>query len=107
MSARWAFLSHHAQVFLCIARDPDARLRDVADEVRITERSVQSIVNDLVAAGYVTRSRLGRRNHYEVHANAPSLQPLPHDIDAGTLLRFAASPRRRRVSAERRARAAA
>jgi len=63
----WTFLSHHAQVFLCIARDPDARLRDIAAGVGITERAVQAIVNDLVEAGYVDRARVGRRNHYAIH----------------------------------------
>ena len=63
----WTFLSHHAQVFLCIAQDPDARLRDIAAGVGITERAVQAIVNDLVEAGYVDRARVGRRNHYAIH----------------------------------------
>lgn len=67
MSTRWTFLSHHAHVFLCIARDPDTRLREVAVEVGITERAVQAIVNDLVDDGYLTRERVGRRNHYEVN----------------------------------------
>ena len=48
----WTFLSHHAQAFLCIARDPDVRLRDIASGVGITERAVQAIVNDLVDAGF-------------------------------------------------------
>lgn len=84
----WTFLSHHAQVLLCIARDPDARLRDVAAEVGITERAVQAIVNDLVAEGYLTRTRVGRRNHYEIHADVRLRHPLQHDLDAGTLLRL-------------------
>ena len=84
----WTFLSHHAQVLLCIARDPDARLRDIATAVGITERAVQAIVNDLVDAGYVDRSRVGRRNHYAVHADVPLRHRLQSDLDAGTLLRM-------------------
>lgn len=87
MSA-WTFLSHHAQVLLCIARDPDVRLRDVAAEVGITERAVQAIVNDLVAEGYVNRTRVGRRNHYAVHVDVPLRHRLQGDLDAGTLLRL-------------------
>jgi predicted transcriptional regulator len=86
--AHWTFLSHHAHVLVCIAHDPDARLRDVAVEVGITERAVQAIVNDLVAEGYVTRERVGRRNHYEVHTEAPLRHPLQREIDVGSLLRL-------------------
>ena len=84
----WTFLSHHAQVLLCIARDPDVRLRDIATAVGITERAVQAIVNDLVDAGYVDRARVGRRNHYAVHPDVPLRHRLQGDLDAGTLLRL-------------------
>jgi DNA-binding IclR family transcriptional regulator len=91
----WTFLSHHAQVLICVARDSDARLRDVAAEVGITERAVQAIVNDLVEAGYVTRTRVGRRNHYEVHGDQPLRHRLQRDLDAATLLRLVGGQRRR------------
>ena len=84
----WTFLSHHAQVLLCIARDPDVRLREIATAVGITERAVQAIVNDLVAEGYVDRTRVGRRNHYSVHPAVPLRHRLQGDLDAGTLLRL-------------------
>ncbi len=84
--SRWTFLSHHAQVLVCIARDPDVRLREVAVEVGITERAVQAIVNDLVEAGYVTRQRVGRRNHYEVDLEAPLRHPLQRAVDVRSLL---------------------
>jgi len=84
----WTFLSHHAQVFLCVARDPDVRLRDIAAAVGITERAVQAIVNDLVAEGYVDRTRVGRRNHYSVHPDVPLRHRLQGDLDVGTLLRL-------------------
>jgi DNA-binding MarR family transcriptional regulator len=83
---RWTFLSHHAHVLLCIARDPDVRLRDVATDVGITERAVQAIVNDLVEEGYLTRTRIGRRNHYEVQPEARMRHPMHRDIDVGTIL---------------------
>jgi hypothetical protein len=73
-------------VLLCIARDPSIRLRDVALLVGITERAAQSIVADLVDAGYLTRARIGRRNHYDVHAELPLRHPLEHDQTVGTLL---------------------
>jgi DNA-binding MarR family transcriptional regulator len=84
----WTFLSHHAQVLLCIARDPDVLLREIAAEVGITERAVQAIVNDLVSEGYVGRERVGRRNHYSVRPDVPLRHRLQGDLDVGTLLRL-------------------
>jgi DNA-binding MarR family transcriptional regulator len=62
----WTFVTNHAAVLLCLASDPEIRMRDIADRVGITERAAQRIVADLVAEGYVTRRRVGRRNVYEV-----------------------------------------
>jgi DNA-binding MarR family transcriptional regulator len=87
-AAGWTFLSHHAHVLLCIARDPDARLREVAAEVGITGRAVQSIVNDLSTEGYLTRERVGRRSHYEIVPGARLRHPMHREIDVGTLLRL-------------------
>jgi len=65
-SESWTFLTNHAQVLLRLANDPDVRLRDVAGAVGITERATQRILSDLVEAGYVRRTRVGRRNRYTV-----------------------------------------
>ncbi len=70
----WTFLTSHGLVLLAIAQDPDIRLRDVAGQVGITERAVQRIVADLIDAGYLSRSRSGRRNVYTFH---PEIR-LPH-----------------------------
>ena len=67
----WSFLSSHARVLLCIARDPGARLRDIAAIVGITERSAHAIVSDLAGAGYVVRQKDGRRNRYQIQAHLP------------------------------------
>ena len=69
-----------------IARNPDARIREVAAEIGIIERTVQTILNDLVDAGYVTRARQGRRNHYIVDATVPLRHPLERDHAVGSLL---------------------
>ena len=82
----WTFLTNHAQVLLCLAANPDIRLRDVAERVGITERATQRILSELVEAGYVETSRVGRRNRYTVdreHAMRHSAQ-LGYEI--GTLL---------------------
>jgi DNA-binding IclR family transcriptional regulator len=72
----WTFLSNHAHVLVCLALDPDARLRDVAAEVGITERAVQGIVGDLEQAGVILRERQGRRNTYRLRLDAPLRHPL-------------------------------
>jgi DNA-binding MarR family transcriptional regulator len=66
-SASWTFLTNHTQVLLRLAQDPHVRLRDVAESVGITERAAQRIVAELVAAGYVERTRVGRRNEYAIN----------------------------------------
>ena len=67
----WTFVSNHFLVLLCIAEDNTMRLADVAQRVGVTERAVQSIVSDLVEAGYLTRARVGRRNRYEIAGEMP------------------------------------
>ena len=69
----WGFLTNHAQVMLCIARDPGIRLRDIAVNVSITERSAHGIIGDLIEGGYVVKQKDGRRNRYQIQAH----QPLP------------------------------
>jgi len=67
--ANWRFLTNHSAVLLRIANDPDIRLADVARDVGISQRATQMILRDLVAGGFVTRRRVGRRNTYQVHAS--------------------------------------
>lgn len=82
----WTFLTNHAHVLLCLAGDPEVRMRDVADRVGITERAVQRIVSDLEAAGYVDRIREGRRNRYDVRADLPLRHPVEQHRQISTLL---------------------
>jgi hypothetical protein len=82
----WTFFTNHGHVLICLAADPDLRTRDVAEFVGITERSAQSIITDLVEAGYLTRIKEGRRNRYEVHADQPLRHPLERDHSVGELL---------------------
>jgi hypothetical protein len=79
-------LTNHGNTLLLISRDPRARLRDIADALEITERQAQRIVGDLVAAGYLTREREGRRNFYHVASHLPLRLPFHEHIDLGTLL---------------------
>jgi DNA-binding IclR family transcriptional regulator len=70
----WQFLTNHMQVLLCIAREPDVRLRDIAEAVGITLGSAQRILADLIEAGFVERERHGRRNRYIVNHDSPMLR---------------------------------
>jgi DNA-binding Lrp family transcriptional regulator len=82
----WTFLSNHGHVLVCLALDPETRLRDVAASVGITERAVQKIVDDLEEAGIVTRERSGRRNRYRLNFNVPLRHPLESHRSVGALL---------------------
>lgn len=68
---KWTFVTNHFLVLLCIAEDPGVRMSDVAKKIGVTERAVQGIVGDLEEAGYLQRTRVGRRNHYEIHNEMP------------------------------------
>ena len=82
----WRFLTNHTQVLLCIARDPDIRLRDVAEMVGITERASQRIVRDLVESEFVTRERVGRRSRYVVNSSRTMRHEAQADHEIGELL---------------------
>lgn len=80
---QWTFLSNHAQVLLCIAKNPSITAREIGERVGITERAAQKIIHDLEAAGYLTRHREGRRNRYELHLD----RPLRHPAQKGLTIR--------------------
>ena len=75
---RWDFLTNHAHVLVCVARDPGIRLRDIAAAIGITERAAHE--------GYLVRKRQGRRNHYEVKTKLPLPHPLAEELEVGDLL---------------------
>ena len=82
----WSFLTNHAQVLLCIAHDSGIRLREIGDTVGITERAAHRIVVELADAGYISRTRNGRRNHYTIQSHLPLPDPLPREQKLGDLL---------------------
>jgi DNA-binding IclR family transcriptional regulator len=89
----WGFLTSHARVLLCIARDPGVRLRDIASSLGITERSAHSIVTDLTAAGYVVKQKDGRRNRYQIQAHMPLREPASREPAIGEVLALLADTR--------------
>jgi len=84
--APWTFLTNHAHVLWCIYREPETRIRDLAQSVGITERMVQRIIYDLAAAGYVSIEKQGRRNIYRLHADRPLRHPLESHCQVGQML---------------------
>lgn len=82
----WGFLTNHARVLLCIARDPGVRLRDIAASVGVTERSAFGIVSDLAAAGYIVKEKGGRRNRYRVETHLPLPESADRRLAIGDLL---------------------
>jgi hypothetical protein len=82
----WTFLTNHAQVLVCIADDSGMRLRDIGERVGITERAAHRIVVELADAGYITRERNGRRNHYTINTHLPFPDPVAREQNVGELL---------------------
>ncbi len=84
--ASWGFLTNHAHALLFIARDPDARLRDLAVALEVTERTAYGLVADLTEAGYVVKEKEGRRNRYHIQADLPLRHPMNRERTIGDLL---------------------
>jgi hypothetical protein len=82
----WTFLTNHGHALVVLARDGNLRLRDLAAAIGVTERTAQSVVNDLVSAGYVDRARVGNRSRYTVHPDLPFRHPVERDYPVGELL---------------------
>ena len=84
----WTFLTNNARVLICIAHDSGIRLRDIGERLGITERAAHRIVGELANAGYVTRRRTGRRNHYTINAHFPLSDPIAREQSIGELLKI-------------------
>jgi predicted transcriptional regulator len=90
MQSAWTFLTNHAHVLLSLAANPDATLREVAEQVGITERAAHRIVSELESEGALKRSRDGRRNHYEIRRDFPLRHPLERHRSVGHLVEMVA-----------------
>ena len=90
----WTFLSNYAHVLVCLAENPEARLRDVAERVGITERSAQRLITHLDEAGILTRVKHGRRNSYFIDTTAHLRHPIEQDCTVGELLGLVLAPAR-------------
>ena len=82
----WTLMSNHGHVLVCLALDPEVRMRDVATQVGITERAVQLIIRDLVDAGFVVANRVGRRNSYTLSPEPRLRHPVEAHVRVGEFL---------------------
>jgi hypothetical protein len=96
----WSFLSIYGRVLLCLARDPEMRLRDIAASLDITERSAFGIVTDLTEAGYIVKQKDGRRNRYQIQSHLPLPEPTSRDRTVGEFLTLLAGASADRATAE-------
>lgn len=85
-SQGWTFLTNHAHVMVVLHANPQTVLRDVANEVGITERAVQKIIQDLEEAGFIERERVGRQNHYRIKNRQSLRHPIESHRTIGDLL---------------------
>lgn len=91
-TSSWTFLTNHSHVLICLLRNPESILRDVAVQVGITERAVQRIVAELERGGVLVRFREGRRNRYRICLDVPLRHPLECEYTVRTLLERIANP---------------
>ena len=88
----WSFLTNHARALLFLARDPEARLRDIALALDVTERTAYGIVADLTEAGYVVKERDGRRNRYHLQPHLPLRDAVSRERTIGEVLDLLGTP---------------
>lgn len=84
----WTFLTNHSHILICLADNPEQRIRDLADSVGITERAVQRILSDLEQAGAITKIKEGRRNHYALNTQFPLRHPVEAHCKVSDILRM-------------------
>lgn len=88
LTRHWTFLSNHGHVMIQLNRDPNLRIRDIAEAVGITERSAQAILVDLEKGGYLTVTRVGRRNQYQINPNSKFRHPAEDEMPISALLKI-------------------
>jgi len=88
----WTFLTNHAHVLLCVAEVPDVRVREIAETVGVTERAAQRILTELEEAGYISKTRDGRRNRYSINPGVRMRHPMDQEHHIGELVDLLAKP---------------
>lgn len=88
MSDKWTFLGHHAHVLIALDKNPSYKIEQLSEILGVTTRSVVNVLNDLVEGGYLTKTRSGRRNHYEINRAAPLRHLTSRDRTVGDLIEY-------------------
>jgi len=88
MKKHWNFLTNHAHVLICLASGRGSTLREIAEQVGITERATSRIVDELVREGALKRTRRGRQNHYEIQHDFPLRHSLEKNCSVDQLLQM-------------------
>lgn len=85
-ASHWTFLTNHSHVLICLNNNPEMLMRDIASEVKITERAVQRIIAELTSEGYINHSKCGRRNSYTINKGKNLRHPVENDVTIFELL---------------------
>ena len=101
MADNWSFLTNHARALLFMASEPEARLRDLAAALDVTERTAFAIVTDLTEAGYVVKEKEGRRNRYAIQAHLPLRDAISRERTIGEVLTLLGDSKQPRARARR------
>ena len=81
----WSLITNHGLVLAAISRNSKKTIRQIGDEVGITERTAYGIVVDLEKAGYLKRTKVGTRNIYTITPGMPLVSRLS-DASVGDML---------------------
>src|SRR4030042_1017822 len=81
----WSLITNHGVVLAVISRNSNKTIRQIGDDVGITERTAYGIVVDLEKAGYIKRTKVGARNMYAINPDMPLVSRLS-DASVGDLL---------------------
>ncbi len=95
----WYLVSSHGSILFYIAVHPECTIRQIADDMALTQRTIWGLIGDLRRAGMLHVRRDGRRHHYTVNLDAP----FRHPILKGLTLRVVLGDLVERRSSDRRA----
>ena len=98
--SEWTFITNHGLTLAAIAKSPRTTAREIGDAVGITERAAHKIIKDLENAGYVTKNKVGRKNHYRIHPDVPLKDEATDSAVGELLVMLGWKWRRRRVAEE-------
>lgn len=82
----WHHCSSYGTVLVHIAANPHSTVKEIAEALYLTRRSIWGTIGALRASGQISAVRLGRTNHYFVNMEAPFLHPTVTGVKLGDML---------------------